>query len=43
MLKRDKLLNACITGEGDIFHELKKLLKVNDNITGHFAHVYERI
>ena len=24
MLKRDNLLNACITGEGDIFHELKK-------------------
>ena len=48
------LLNACITGEGDIFHELKKLRKVNgtvprtidgtkDNITGHFANVYERI
>ena len=24
-LKRDKLLNACINGEGDIFNELKKL------------------
>ena len=54
MLKRDKLLNACITNKGDIFHELKKLRKVNDivpttidgtkdNITGHFADVYERI
>ena len=48
------VLNACITGEGDIFHELKKLRKVDDtvpttidgtkdNITGHFANVYERI
>ena len=54
MLKRDKLLNACITSEGDIFHELKKLRKIKDtvpitidgtkdNITGHFANVYERI
>ena len=53
MLKRNNLLNACTTGESDIFHELKKLRKVNDNvlttivgtkdnITGHFA-VYERI
>ena len=51
MLKRNNLLNVCITDEGDIFHELKKLRKVNDtvrttidgtkdNITGH---VYERI
>ena len=47
------LLNACITGEGDIFHELKILRGerycaktidgINDNITGHFANVYERI
>ena len=54
MLKRNNLLNVCITGEGGIFHELKKLRKVNDivpttidgtkdNITGHFANVYERI
>ena len=54
MLKLDKLLSAYITGEGGIFHELKKLRKVNDivpttidgtkeNITGHFANVYERI
>ena len=54
MLKRDKLLNACITSEGNIFHELKKLCKIKDmvpitidgtkdNITGHFANVYERI
>ena len=54
MLKRNNLLNACTTGEGDIFHEVKKLRKVNDivpttidgtkdNITGHFANVYERI
>ena len=54
MLKLDKPLSAFITGEGDIFHQLKKLRKVNDvvpttidatkdNITGHFANVYERI
>ena len=54
MLKRGKLLNACITSEVDIFHELKKLRKIKDmvpitidgtkdNITGHFANVYERI
>ena len=54
MLKRDKLSNACITSEGDIFHELKKLHKIKDmvsitidgtkdNITGPFANVYERI
>ena len=30
MLKLDKQLSTCITGEGDIFHELKKLRKVND-------------
>ena len=30
--KRDKLLNACITSEGDIFHELKKLRKIKDTV-----------
>ena len=54
MLKRDKLLNACITSEGNIFHELKKLCKIKDmvpitidgtkdNITELFANVYEHI
>ena len=53
-LKRDKLLNACINGEGDIFHELKKLRMVSctvsktmdgaqEDVSEHFANVYERI
>ena len=52
-LKRAKLLNACINGEGDI-HELKKLRMVSrtvsktmdgakENVSEHFANVYERI
>ena len=53
-LKRDKLLNACINGEGDIFHELKKLRMVSrtvsktmdgaeEDVSEHFANIYERI
>ena len=53
-LKRDKLLNACINGEGDIFNELKKLRMVSrtvsktmddakEDVSEHFANVYERI
>ena len=56
MLKLDKLLSACITGEGDIISPwMKETSKgerycannhidgTKDNITGHFANVYERI
>ena len=53
-LKRDRLLNACITGEGDIFHELKKIRMVNptipssidgvkNDIPGHFANAYQKL
>ena len=52
--RRDKLLNAYINGEGDIFHELKKLRMVSrtvskpmdgdkKDVSEHFANVYERI
>ena len=50
-IKRDKLLNACINGNGNIFKEIKALRRSkasvassidgnNENVTEHFAQIY---
>ena len=52
MIKRNKLLDACINGNGDIFSELKKERKTKqiaassidgkvDNVEEHFKQTYE--
>ena len=53
-IKRNKLLNACVNGSGDIFSEIKKLRScrnvtatsmdgVKEDIPGHFKSIYSKL
>ena len=53
-IKRNKLLEACVTGDGDIFKEIKKLRKTEpvvatkmdeetENIPKHFKNVFKKV
>ena len=54
LLKKNALLNACISDQGDIFKEIRKLRRappsmtaaidgVTSNVESHFAQVYEKL
>ena len=54
MLKRNKLLDACLNGKGDIYTEIRKMRKspesvvntidgVSSNIPDHFASIYSKL
>ena len=54
MISKNKLLDACINGNGDIFSEIKKLRKskpvvatsmdgVKSDIPGHFRGIFSEI
>ena len=53
-IKKNKLLDACFNGEGDIFEEIRKLRKApettancidgeHNNIPGHFSEIYKKL
>ena len=54
IIKKNKLLEACINGEGEIFKEIKKIRShkpqvatcidgVTDNVSSHFKGIYEKL
>jgi hypothetical protein len=54
IIKKNKLLDACLNGNGDVFKEIKKIRqhkptvatsmdKVNENIPNHFKEIYENL
>ena len=54
MIKKNKLLDACFNGNGDVFEEVKKIRQhkppvasemdgVNENIPNHFKEIYEKL
>ena len=54
MIRRNKLLDSCINGDGDIFEEIKAMRKssqvsattmdgVRDDIPGHFKGIYSKL
>ena len=54
MIRKNKLLNACINGDGDLFEEIKKLRKcgqvsattmdnVKTDLPGHFRGIYKNL
>ena len=53
-IKKNKVLDACINGDGDLFKEIKSLRKtaqvasnsmdgVRNNIPGHFGNIYGKL
>ena len=54
IIRKTKLLDACLNGNGDIFHEIKKMRQSkpvvassidgkNENIEEHFKETYEKL
>ena len=54
IIKKNKLLDGCLNGNGDVFKEIKKIRqhkptvatsmdKVNENIPNHFKEIYENL
>ena len=53
MVRKNKLMDACLNGNGDVFEEIRKMRKVNKslphtmdgqtNVTERFKNVYQKL